>query len=321
MDAALLAATGMVVQWSSSLLLFLFFLGLGLSGVRRPLVRVWAAAWAALVVSFTGPFVHAVAVLLDDPAFGVTAARWLDFLTIPGALLFAVLAALAGYQSVCAGAAIPVTEQTAQPARDIAITTEAEPVADVRPVPPGVPAEVMPELVEVAALIAQPEEPAAPSDEVVHRPPAPQVRIATLPLPPLLAHGKLGEAFLIDDEAAVRSTLARVFQRGGWPVRDASTGEEALAWLLDVPADDAPSVILCDFKMPGMGGQEVYAHLVRARPELLSRIIFVTGDLGSESARRFIASTTCLAVEKPFTVSDIARAVEEVLAASSHAIG
>jgi CheY-like chemotaxis protein len=320
MDASLLAAIGVVVQWSSSLLLCLFFLGLGFSGARRPFVRVWVAAWAALVVSVTGPFVHAVAVLLDDPTFGVAAARWLDFLTIPGALLFAVLAALGVYQSMRARAAIPLTEQTAPPAPDM-ITVAAEPVVVVALPLPGIRAEATTELVVVAAMIAEPEEPAAPSDELVHRPPSPHLRTATLPLPPLLAHGKLGEALLIDDEAAVRSTLARIFQRGGWPVRDASTGEEALAWLLDVPVDDAPSVILCDFKMPGMGGREIYAHLVQARPELLSRIIFVTGDMGSESTRAFIASTPCLAVEKPFTVTDVASAVEEVLAASSHAIG
>jgi CheY-like chemotaxis protein len=320
MDAALLAAIGVVVQWSSSLLLFLFFLRLGHSGVRHPFVRTWAVAWAALVISLTGPCVHAVAVLLNDPAFGVAAARWLDLLNIPGALLFAVLAALGVYQSARARTAIPVAEPAARVDPDMMIVA-AEPDALIDPPRLEVVEKATPGLDGVAAMVAEPEEPAVASREVIHRPPSGQLRTATLPLPPLLAHGKVGEVLLIDDEAAVRSTLARIFQRGGWPVRDASTGEEALAWLLDVPADDAPSVILCDFKMPGMGGQEVYAHLGRGRPEFLSRIIFVTGDLGSESARAFIASTRCLVVEKPFTVSDIARAVEEVLAVSLHAIG
>ncbi len=320
MDAAFLAAIGAVVQWSGSLLLFLFAIGLGRSRPRRPSVRLWAAAWAALVVSFTGQFVHAVAVLLDDPTFGVAAARWLDLLTIPGALLFAVLAALGLYQSARGGAAIPVTAAAEQSVPE-KIMAEPVPVAVVDPPRPGTTVAAVPERVPVAVTIVEPEKAVAASGEVIHHPPSQHLRTVTLPLPPLLAHGKLGEVLLIDDEAAVRATLARIFQRGGWPVRDASTGEEALAWLLDVPVADAPAVILCAFRMPGMGGQEVYAHLLRARPELLPRIIFVTDDIGSEFAYAFVAGTPCLAVEKPFTVSDIARAVEEVLAASSHAVG
>jgi CheY-like chemotaxis protein len=317
MDAALLAAIGVVVQWGSSLLLFLFFLRLGHSGVRHPFVRTWAVAWAALVISLTGPCVHAIAVLLNDPAFGVAAARWLDLLNIPGALLFAVLAAVGVYQSVRTRAAAPVVGFVVP---DL-IVGEAEPILVVEIATPEVSDQAASEPQVAGVLATGPEERRAVSREATRDLPPRHGRTATLPLPPLLAHGKLGEVFLIDDEAAVRSTLARIFQRGGWPVRDASTGEEALAWLLDVPADDAPAVILCDFKMPGMGGQEVYAHLVQGRPELLSRIIFVTGDMGSESARAFIASTRCLVVEKPFTVSDIARAVEELLAVSLHAIG
>ena len=192
-----------------------------------------------------------------------------------------------------------------------------------------------PEVVEVLEVVeasvelfevAEAEPAAEPADEDVDEEPAlitaggaaprRKPRTATLPLPPVFANGRLGEAFLIDDEASVRSTLARIFQRGGWPVRDASTGEEALAWLLDVPPDETPTVILCDVKMPGMGGQGVYEHLRRERPDLLSRLVFVTGDAASESTGAFIAATECVVVEKPFTVSEIARAVEEVLAAT-----
>lgn len=170
--------------------------------------------------------------------------------------------------------------------------------------------ELQTEPVIEAAVVAPP----AP-DPVITELPAARARTATLPRPPLRANGEPAEVLLIDDEAAVRSTLARIFQRGGWAVRDASTGEEALAWLLDVPLEAAPAVILCDFRMPGMDGQGLFGHLERERPELLSRVVFVTGDASGDSARAFIASTSLPIVEKPFTVTEIARAVERILSA------
>lgn len=138
-------------------------------------------------------------------------------------------------------------------------------------------------------------------------------RAAILPPPVRLDGDRLAEVLLIDDEGAVRATLARVFQRGGWPVREAASGEEGLAWLLDAADTDLPSLIVCDFKMPGMGGREVYNHLLARRPQVLDRLLFVTGDVVESTTAAFIVETGCEVVEKPFTVAEIARAVERVL--------
>ena len=120
-------------------------------------------------------------------------------------------------------------------------------------------------------------------------------------------------ALLIDDEAPVRSTLARIFQRGGWAVREAATGAEALSWLLGVDAREAPAVVLCDLKMPGLGGRELYAHLQDQRPEFLQRLIFATDDADEASVAEFIHATGCQLIHKPGSVEEVARAVERVL--------
>ncbi len=138
-------------------------------------------------------------------------------------------------------------------------------------------------------------------------------RSATLPPPVRLDGERLADVLLIDDESAVRATLARVFQRGGWPVREAASGEEGLAWLLAAADADLPALILCDLKMPGMGGREVHAHLLARRPQVLDRLVFVTGDVVESTTAAFIAGAGCEVVEKPFTVAEIARAVERVL--------
>ncbi len=138
-------------------------------------------------------------------------------------------------------------------------------------------------------------------------------KTVTLPAPPRRDDGSVAEAMLIDDEAAVRATLARIFQRGGWALRESATGEEGLAWLLTVPSERAPVVILCDLKMPGINGRELYSRLVEQRPDLVPRVIFVTGDVVEQSTAAFLASAGREVVEKPFTVAEIAIAVEKVV--------
>jgi PAS domain S-box-containing protein len=143
--------------------------------------------------------------------------------------------------------------------------------------------------------------------------PAPR-KAVTLPAPAIRHDGTPAEVMLIDDEPAVRATLARIFQRGGWELREAGTGDEALEWLLEVPAERAPGVILCDLKMPGMNGRELYAKLMERRPELATRVIFVTGDVVEQTTASFLASAGREVVEKPFTVAEVALAVQRVMA-------
>jgi two-component system NtrC family sensor kinase len=128
------------------------------------------------------------------------------------------------------------------------------------------------------------------------------------PSPPI-SNGKVGEVLLIDDEPAVRATLAKLFRRAGWEVLEAASGREAIDLLSPIADSDAPAVILCDLKMPGMGGEEFHRQIARQRPALAKRVIFVTGDVVESLSSGFIAASGCQVVEKPFTVAEIARAV------------
>jgi len=136
---------------------------------------------------------------------------------------------------------------------------------------------------------------------------------ARFPIPPTRTDGTTAEVMLIDDEPAVRTTLGRMFTRAGWRVREADGGSQALSWLLDVAADAAPAVILCDLKMPGLNGRDVYGRLVERRPELARLFIFVTGDVVESLSSGFIADSGRDVVEKPFTIAEIGGAVERVL--------
>ena len=133
------------------------------------------------------------------------------------------------------------------------------------------------------------------------------------PRPPAKGDGSVAEVLLIDDEPGVRATLGRMFKRAGWSVREAATGDDGLDWLLAVTDADAPATILCDLKMPGLSGREVYEQLLARRPALVSRLIFVTGDVVESVSNGFIEASGREVVEKPFTVAEIAQAVARTI--------
>lgn len=112
---------------------------------------------------------------------------------------------------------------------------------------------------------------------------------------------------LVDDEDAIRRSVGKYLSRRGHSVVEAASGTDGLEQALAQPFD----VILLDLKMPGMSGEAVYGALKERRPELCSRIIFATGDIASPSTRAFLESTGQRAFEKPFSLDEIAAAVEE----------
>ncbi len=58
---------------------------------------------------------------------------------------------------------------------------------------------------------------------------------------------------VVDDDSAVRSTIALMLEEEGYTVDKASDGNDALAKVRDVK----PELILMDVEMPGLGGREV----------------------------------------------------------------
>jgi len=120
--------------------------------------------------------------------------------------------------------------------------------------------------------------------------------------------------FVIDDERSIRLALRRWFVRNGWHVEECADGAEALERLLgDGPAFD---VILCDLKMPGTSGMQVYATLERTAPALLDRLIITTGDVASADVAAFLALVQVPVLEKPFGLQQLTQLLERRAAAA-----
>lgn len=118
---------------------------------------------------------------------------------------------------------------------------------------------------------------------------------------------------VVDDDAAVRRVLRSQAERRGWIVSEAESAEDALAVDRKLESFDA---ILCDVRMPGMGGVGFHEALERSRSPMLDRVVFVTGDLASPEAVGFSARCRRPLVPKPFDFAALFAVVADAAAAA-----
>lgn len=118
-----------------------------------------------------------------------------------------------------------------------------------------------------------------------------------------------GRILLIDDEEEILKLVTRVLNKMGHEVVALTKGETALEHAITEDYD----LIISDVKMPGMAGQELYQRVKKERPELIKRIIFITGDTVSDSTRAFLHHVTTPFVTKPFKIEDLQWAIRETL--------
>jgi len=76
-------------------------------------------------------------------------------------------------------------------------------------------------------------------------------------------------------------------------------------------------LIISDFRMPKMNGQEFYRQAIQMKPELAPRIVFLTGDVVSEDTQAFLRSTGNPHLSKPFQLARVEQIVAQVLQSCS----
>jgi CheY-like chemotaxis protein len=112
---------------------------------------------------------------------------------------------------------------------------------------------------------------------------------------------------VVDDDAAVRETIAQALAALGYGVREAADGPAAIAAV----RESAVSLVILDYVMPGMDGAEV-ARQIGAIDEDLP-IIFSTGHAALR-ALRASAGDDVKVLEKPFTLEELDTLLRERLA-------
>ncbi len=107
---------------------------------------------------------------------------------------------------------------------------------------------------------------------------------------------------VVDDEPAIRAAIGTFLTSLGHTVTSAAGGLEARA-LLDASEYD---VVLLDLRMPDLAGDTLYEELRDRDPRHARRVVFVTGDVQSEAARRFLDRSGRPVVGKPFQLDELA---------------
>jgi FixJ family two-component response regulator len=118
------------------------------------------------------------------------------------------------------------------------------------------------------------------------------------PLPP--AGSKV---FIIDDDAAVRASIADLLQSAGL---ESETFETPQEFLRHAPAE-GPSCIVLDLRLPGMDGLEVQRALAEAN--VTTPIIFVTAFADVPTTVRAMKSGAVEFLTKPFDDQELLDAI------------
>jgi signal transduction histidine kinase/CheY-like chemotaxis protein len=105
-----------------------------------------------------------------------------------------------------------------------------------------------------------------------------------------------GRVLVVDDERMVTKALSRILSTDHTVVL-ATSAADALARLA---AGEEYDVILCDLMMPQMTGMDLYDELLRVAPQVVSRIVFLTGGAFTHRARKFLDAIPNQRIEKPF---------------------
>jgi two-component system NtrC family sensor kinase len=114
---------------------------------------------------------------------------------------------------------------------------------------------------------------------------------------------------VIDDEEEIQEVIARILMRMGHGVIAVNSAESAL----DRIESEHYDLLICDVRMPGIGGQGFYRVLRTGHPGLAKRIIFTTGDTVNSVTRAFLEGVGTPYLSKPFTIEELRRAIEQVL--------
>ena len=108
---------------------------------------------------------------------------------------------------------------------------------------------------------------------------------------------------MIDDETALAEMICEYLNMTGHRAQFCSSTEEALALMEHAVFD----LVISDFRMPGMTGEQLYESTLSRDPDLARRMVFMTGDIIGADARRFFSTHDVPCLTKPCALPTIER--------------
>jgi CheY-like chemotaxis protein len=133
-----------------------------------------------------------------------------------------------------------------------------------------------------------------PAEETVHHEAEPKRR---------------GRILVIEDDPILLLILAKALSSRHDVVATGSA-KEALTRLL---GDERYDLVLCDLMMPEMTGIELYLSLESERPDLICRLVFLTGGAFTPDAQAFLQRIPNRRLRKPVALSRLVAIVTDII--------
>lgn len=115
---------------------------------------------------------------------------------------------------------------------------------------------------------------------------------------------------IVDDEEPIRRLAARVLGGAGYETDVAADGAEALGMVEERGPFD---LVITDFVMPGMWGDELVRQLRNKEPNLKVLYITTYGDRLCQEVVKTTLWQNEAYLDKPFTVDGLLQAVSHIL--------
>ena len=106
---------------------------------------------------------------------------------------------------------------------------------------------------------------------------------------------------VVDDEPLICAICARILTSEANAVDTASSGTEGYERL----ETKTYNFCVLDIKMPGMSGIELYGYIRHAHPDLIGKVLFITGDTMSGNISQFLKDNSLIFLTKPFTPNEL----------------
>jgi PAS domain S-box-containing protein len=114
---------------------------------------------------------------------------------------------------------------------------------------------------------------------------------------------------VVDDEPRIGSAIARILD----PAHEVTAVYTARDAIVRLERGEQYDVILCDILMPQMSGYDLYRSLEQMAPDLIRRIIFMTGGPFSTRGAGFLDSVNNARLEKPFSPEALRTVIQRSL--------
>jgi DNA-binding NtrC family response regulator len=115
---------------------------------------------------------------------------------------------------------------------------------------------------------------------------------------------------LIEDEPSIMSLVSATLERNGYGVVCIESGADALRLL----EKGQFLGVVSDMRTPGgVDGAQVHSWISANRPDLIDKVVIITGDYANEETVSTLRKIGALYLEKPFRVQDLISAVEKTM--------